>query len=146
MLKVPTPFPQVGSYALMLDDVLPVEQQRAELVRIIERDPPDARQMYRDHQVAIAFPLRVGSTGHRRVAIGQLIDATELTGGEAAELQQLHRYLGTRKRPMKAKVERAEALQRRAVSAPIMRRELEKLARLQAKGQPSTGSMLRDVA
>ena len=31
MLKVPAPFPQVGSYALLVDTNLPASQQRAEL-------------------------------------------------------------------------------------------------------------------
>lgn len=86
MLKTPTPFPHVGSFALLIDKTLPAEQQRAELVRIMRRDPgcfDGSPSKLRN--VAVAFPLRVGASGNRLVFAEDLIDGTPLTRAESRE-------------------------------------------------------------
>lgn len=133
MLKVPAPFPQVGSYALLVDCNLPVEQQRAELVRIVRRGAG----------VTVAFPLRVGASGNRIVEEVELIDATPLDKAEQRVMHDIASALAGRdklskkQREMKA---RGEALRQRHIMAGVMDIELRKLARLQARSQPSTGS------
>lgn len=138
MLKVPAPFPQVGSYALFVDDTLPIEQQRAELVRIQYRDGGTIVEPW----VKISWPLRTGASGYRVVAEAALVDGTALSKDEQRELTDLLNYCRDRIRPNKAKLERADALRDRLIMSDLMRAELEKLARLQAKAQPSIGSYL----
>lgn len=133
MLKIAAPFPQVGSYALLIDDLMPVEMQRAELVRIMRTDVATC---------AIAFPLRLGATGNRNVQLDSLIDATPLTKAEERELADLQRYVAGRERPNKAKAARCEALRTRLIMSEVMQIELKKLGRLQARSQPSTGSYI----
>jgi hypothetical protein len=91
MLRIPAPFPEVGSYALLIDTNLPAVQQRAELVRVMRRDPAHG-------QSAVAFPLRVGAFGNRVVGESELIDATPLTKDEERELADLQRHLAGRDR------------------------------------------------
>lgn len=141
MLKVPTEFPQVGSYALFVDITLPLAQQRAELVRIMRR--PTICE--RGGDVAISFPLRTGASGSMIVPEDALIDATPLTKAEEREMHDISRALSGRdkltnkQRVMKA---RGEDLRDRHIMSAVMEIELRKLARLQAKGQPSTGGHL----
>lgn len=133
MLKVAAPFPQVGSFALLVDDLMPVEMQRAELVRIQYRG---------DARVSVAWPLRIGASGYRSVAEAELIDATPLTKGEERELADLQHYVAGRERPNKKKAARCEALRSRLIMSGVMAIEMAKLGRLQARSQPSTGSYL----
>lgn len=138
MLQVATPFPHVGSYALFIDDRLPIGEQRAELVRIMRR--PTICE--RGGDVAVAFPLRTGASGSRLVDDARLIDGTPLTKAEERELADLQRYVAGRERPNRAKAERCEALRNRLIMSGVMAIELAKLGRLQARSQPSVGSHL----
>ena len=135
MLNVPAPFPQVGSFALYVDPDLPIEAQRAELVRIMRRDGqpqfPGA---------AVAFPLRTGATGNRLVSERQLIDPTPLTTAEERELTDLQNQLRGRARPNKAKVERAEALRTRQLMADLAAIEFRKLDALHARTRRRDGA------
>jgi hypothetical protein len=135
MLKVPSPFPQVGSYALLVDETLPITQQRAELVRVQRRDQGEGL-------VSISWPLRIGASGNRIVFENELIDGTELTKAEQRELTDLLNHCRGRARPNKAKMAQAEALRCRLIHSDLLRAELDKLARLQARDQPSIGSLL----
>lgn len=140
MLKVPAPYPQVGSFALLIDEEQPAAQQRAELVRIEFRHASSRREI---GVATIAFPLRVGSSGTRRVRLDQLIDATPLTLLEENELARVQPHLlGTAVRRNAARTLRAEALRTRQIYSGVLRAELAKLERLQARQQPSTGSLL----
>lgn len=140
MLKVPAPYPQVGSYALFVDDLLATELQRAELVRL--QSTPLGKE-----GALVSWPLRVGSSGSRRVPLADLIDATPLTKAEEREMHDLDRELRGRKRPDKAKAPRCEALRRRHIMSTVMEIELNKLARIQSRAQPSPGSLLpKDIA
>lgn len=137
MLRVATPFPNVGSYALFIDSELPVSEQRAELARIVGSSADG------NGEVLIGLPLRVGASGSRTVRIDQLKDATPLSEAEKAELQALREHLSGSPRPNRKKIERAEALRTRQIFAEkVMPYELLKLHKLQAKGQHSTGSRL----
>lgn len=117
MLKVATPFPQVGSFALLIDQNLPVSLQRAELVRIIRRGAG----------VTVAFPNRTSASGNRIVDEGELIDASVLTDEERREHADLERHLHGRDRltpKLKALLQRSEALRRRAIWSTILESEL----------------------
>lgn len=138
MLQVATPFPHVGSYALFIDDRLPIGEQRAELVRIMRR--PTICE--RGGDVAVAFPLRTGASGSMLVDDGQLIDGTALAKTEERELTDLLNYIRARVRPAADKMARAEALRRRLIYSQLLAAELAKLGRLAARGQPSTGAIL----
>lgn len=124
MLKVPAPFPQVGSYAMFVDSNLPRDDQRAELVRIIRRPTVCDR----GGDVAIALPLRIGASGNQVVDEADLLDATPLTGAEQRELTDLLNYIRARVRPDKTKMARAEALRSRLVMSDVMAIEQRKLA------------------
>jgi len=141
MLKIAAPFPQVGSYALLVDDLQPVEQQRAELVRIMRRPTICTR----GGDVAVAFPLRTGASGSMLVDDNRLIDATPLTKAEEREMHDISRALAGRERPSRKQRElaaRGEALRQRHIMSTVMEIELTKLAHIQARQQPSTGSHL----
>lgn len=141
MLKVPTPFPQVGSYAVHIDDTLPLAQQRAELVRILEID---------EQMALVAYPLREGSSGNRRVALAELTDGTPLTRDEQRELADLQRHLRGRDRLRGGQVrqaKRCDDLRKRAIWSMVLESERAKLATLDARAQPSTGRPLpREIA
>jgi hypothetical protein len=124
MLKVPAPFPQVGSFALFIDENLPRGEQRAELVRIMRR-----YRMDREAPVAIAFPNRTGATGNTTTTVDQLIDASPLTVAERAEHAELEKDLRKHARArltpaMKDRIHRAEALRKRAIWSTILESEL----------------------
>jgi hypothetical protein len=138
MLRIPAPFPEVGSYALLIDTNLPAVQQRAELVRVMRRDPAHG-------QAAVAFPLRVGAFGNRVVGESELIDATPLTKDEERELADLQRHLAGRDRlrgKLVAAAVRCEKLRQRAVWQMILESELARLRSLEARQQPSFGRPL----
>lgn len=144
MLKTPAPFPHVGSYALLVDTTLPDSQQRAELVRIMRRgwygDGPVGPSPCRN--VAVAFPLRTSASGNRLVYAEDLIDGTALSKAEERELADLQRDLRQQVRPRRDKIDRAEALRKRLIYSQLLAAELGKLARLDAKAQPSVGRFL----
>lgn len=122
MLSPATPFPQVGSHALLIDEAQPIGSQRAELVRILRR-----YRMGADAPVTVAFPLRQGASGTKSVTVGDLIDATPLTGAEGREMVELSRQLtGMRVRGRAAKQARHDALRNRAIWAPHMQRLLDR--------------------
>lgn len=145
MLKVPAPFPQVGSYGLLVDLNQPPPQS-AELVRIMRRD--DFRG-----QVSVAFPLRAGACGNRIVAASELIDATPLTKAEERELTDLQRHLVGRTRmtpKLRAMNTRAHDLKARQIFGIILERELGKLNEREARdlrrAGGSTGQQIKDAA
>ncbi|HVM38324.1 MAG TPA: hypothetical protein VM265_08060 [Sphingomicrobium sp.] len=133
MLSPETPFPQVGSYALYHDDALPIDNRSSELVRILERA---------GDSVLIAFPLRQGAAGNKRVALAELIDGTPLDRDAARELHDLDRQLagrvdgavgvdGRRIRLTPRQKElgkRRDALKARMIWAPILATRLTELA------------------
>ena len=135
MLKIPAPFPQVGSFALLIDMNQPAPQ-RAELVRILERTYPQGSG------ATVSFPLRTGASGYNTVPLAGLIDGTPLTSEESAELDALRSHLSQQTRPNRKKIERAEALRRRQIYSDAMRYELAALTRLQSRSQPSIGRIL----
>lgn len=145
MLASAAPFPQVGSYALLIDMDQPAPQP-AELVRIQFRHlahPPESGL------VTVAFPLRNGADGTKRVRLTDLIDATPLTSAESREMTDLRRELAARGatvgrdgrittrtvRGRKVKAARYEALRDRAVWAPHFTRIYERAVRLQHKAK-----------
>ena len=138
MLNVPAPFPQVGSFALLVDSTQPIEAQRAELVRILRID--GIGQRHAGASAAIAFPLRTGAGGNRTVNLAELIDPTTLTTAEERELTGLQDQLRGRARPNKAKVERAEALRTRQLMADLAAIEFRKLDALHARTRRRDGA------
>lgn len=103
MLKVPTLFPDNGSYALLFEGSEP------HLVRIHQRvaGAPD--------EVLASFPLRPGSAGTRRMKLADLVDPTPLTAEEDREIALLHR----KPRKTKADRDRFAALAQRRSAAGI---------------------------
>jgi hypothetical protein len=82
MLRVPTPFPEQGSFALLDHD------GRTHAVRILQRD--------QEGFVRISLPARLGAaSGNLRVPFDQLIDPTPLTEEERAELKRLEGFVLT---------------------------------------------------
>jgi hypothetical protein len=115
MLHPATPFPHVGSYALLVD--------------------PDA-QAPQAADVVVGFPLRAGAGGTKRVAADQLIDATPLTSDETRAFHQLDRALaGTSGRTAKQRAQRAmrDALKQRLIYAPLLDRLLRAAAATKAR-------------
>lgn len=116
MLSAPTPFPEVGSYGLYHDPAQAPGERRTELVRILERGSTVA---------LVAFPLRDGAGGNRRVALADIIDGTPLDDDERRELADLQRHLhGRRLRSPKALADKArmDTLASRAIwSGPLQR-------------------------
>lgn len=169
MLKTPAPFPNVGSYALLIDTTLPEEQQRAELVRIMRHGlvngyhppglagrrsatgtPPsprglDGRSAATEtppspcRNVGVAFPLRTGASGNRLVYAEDLIDGTPLSKAEERELADLQRALRQQVRPNRKKVDRAESLRRRLVFSQLLAAELKKLRAQESRGLSEHG-------
>lgn len=128
MLTPPTPFPHIGSYALLIDRDRP-PPQGAELVRIL-----GYRFKGNETFVLAAFPLRTGAGGNKEVPQGELIDFTPLSDDETAELARLAREMagrkvGPRSTSGKAKQARLEALRSRTIwsnyAAPLLARAHE---------------------
>lgn len=118
MLSPSTPFPNVGSYALLIDsDADP--KTGVELVRILER---------RVSVALVAFPLRDGASGNKVVPVADLIDASPLTDSETREFHDLDRALfgRTRFRTPKQKQDKArrDELHSRVLYGPILDRQL----------------------
>lgn len=121
MLKAETPYPYVGSYGLLVDMDEPAPQS-CELVRILWR---------REDHVAVSFPLRDDARGTKRVDPADLIDATALNDVERAEMFELERMLahGTlRSKTQQRQRARRDALRRRNIHAPILKRLLRDAA------------------
>lgn len=113
MLRVPAPFPQVGSYPLIEID------GRLQLARIVGRD--------HGGNALISLPLDpVAASGNKSVPLEQLLNADPLSAQERAELQSLDREIRAAKRPNRARVARRDALERRdqlhCARAPLMAR------------------------
>lgn len=112
MLTTETPFPYVGSYALL------EHEGRDQLVRI---------QWRSESEIVVSFPLRDGAGGTLRVAPDRLVDGAPLTSAEQREFHDLDRALAGRSlRTPKQKREaaRREALRQRIICAPLMARLL----------------------
>ena len=144
MLRTPTPYPQVGSFALLVDVNLPVGQQRVELVRVMRLGVSTA---------AVAFPLRAGATGNTTVALADLIDGTPLTAAEEAVAERLEASLrgvrakaGVRgtssraSRPSPARAARYHALRERGNWSLVMSAELAKLEAREAREARRAGA------
>lgn len=117
MLQPQTPFPHVGSYALLVDTDTPTPAD-VELVRI---------QWRRESEIVVSFPLRDGASGTKRVDPAQLIDASPLTTAEAREFKELDRALfGRSLRTPKQKRDKArrDALHLRIIYGPVLDRQL----------------------
>lgn len=138
MLKIAAEYPHAGSFALLVDDSLPQSQQRAELVRVMRAE--DGRG-----EVVVAFPLRAGAGGTRRVDAARLIDGTPLAAAERKEHATLENHLRGRERltpKLKAMLLRAEKLRQRAIFSMVMESELAKLRAIEARAEPSQGGAL----
>lgn len=145
MIKAPSPFPHVGSYALLIDVEQPVELRRAELARIFSLVEVEGTATL----VNISLPLRTGASGTKVVELSDLIDGTPLSREEMRELADLDSALQGRKLrtpKLKAAHERCEALRHRLCFSQVLTAELSKLTRLQRRQQPSTGGYLPAVA
>lgn len=135
MLTPETPFPNVGSYALLIDEDQPLGQQRAELVRIHSlRLVREGHGHPIEKKATLAFPLREGASGNKTVPFAGLIDATPLTGAEAREMVDLDSELrGLKVRDRANKQARHDALYSRATWAPHMQRLLDEAHNREAK-------------
>jgi hypothetical protein len=112
MLATEAAFPFAGSFALALDERLPKDQQRLELVRILERGVSAA---------LISLPLRIGAGANCRVAIADLVDGTPLTLEETAELERLTKTLRSQVRNRGAAEKRRDSLRKRTIHSAILR-------------------------
>jgi hypothetical protein len=124
MLDAPTPFPTIGSYALLIDQDQPAPQE-AELVRIIGCRFP------KDGPVALlAFPLREGASGNKEVPLASLTDATPLSIEEQREFHVLDRELfgrTIRTQKQKEKEARRTELKRRTLWGPFFNKALREM-------------------
>jgi hypothetical protein len=117
MLSTPTPFPQVGSYALIEID------GRLHLARI------QKRTCGADAMISLPLLPDVAS-GNRNVSFDALVDGTPLSAFETSELDRLTTAAADESVPprrRKAAQERADKLRARIILAPIM---AEMIARL----------------
>lgn len=124
MLRTPTPFPNVGSWGLHIDEDLPVAGQRAELVRIMALGGTMAR---------LSFPLRLGASGNKVVPLDDVKDCTPLSKDEERELADLERALrGTSGRTPKqrADLKRVNALKERLLFSQVAAPQIERADRL----------------
>lgn len=145
MLRIATTFPHVGSYGLLIDANLPVDQRRAELIRIFGLVEAEGTTPL----ASISLPLRTGASGTRIVELQELIDGTPLTKAEERELADTESQLrGRRIRSARQKADQArcEELRSRLCFSQLLSRELEKLGRLERRAQPSAGAYLRAAA
>jgi hypothetical protein len=135
MLKASADFPHAGSFALYVDHALPPSQQRAELVRLMRAEDERGHAM-------VAFPLRDGASGSKRVLAAHLIDGTPLTSQESREHTDLENHLRGRDRltpRLREMLVRAEKLRSRAIFSMVMESELAKLRALEARADASSG-------
>lgn len=144
MLRIAALFPHPGSFALFVDTMLPVAQQRAELVRIQRRYEHKALGSVFD-MAAVSFPLRQGASGSKAVLADDLIDGTPLNAEERKEHAILENHLRGRERltpRLKEMLKAAEKLRQRAIFSMVLESELAKLRALEAKAAPSIGGHL----
>jgi hypothetical protein len=109
MLNAPAPFPQVGSYAVY------VENGSTVLVRIQHR-----MDRFGEPHATISLPRTWRASGNKLVPLADLIDGTPLTAAESAERLALYARNGAAKRPRPADVERYDALRSRALAADTL--------------------------
>jgi hypothetical protein len=140
MLSSPTPFPYVGSYALL------EHEGELQLVRIqMRRSTPTVGEDGRateTGETVVSFPLRDGASGNIRVDPALLIDASPLSADEMRAFHELDRSLrgkfhgdtvgedGRRIRltpKQKADLARRDAMRWRMIHAPIAMRLMRKL-------------------
>lgn len=104
MLNSATPFPQVGSYALL------EEGRETHLVRI-------QRRTAGTDECVISIVGREGATGNRTVLVEDLTDGTALTADEQREMDSLASKFGckaiTRYEELRTRFINARALDRR---------------------------------
>jgi hypothetical protein len=116
MLKAPTPFPQVGSYALLeLDGT-------AQAVRIQRKDPATP-----DEATVALQSVANAASGFRTVPLAELIDGTPLTEAEAQEYRELERTVPaapSRSNRVKEAQARYAALRERAIHSDTLARLL----------------------
>lgn len=114
MIKSPTAFPMVGSYALY--EAVGLTQ----LVRIQYRDPEG------EGLATISFPGTYGASGNKIVAVADLIDGTPLTSAERAEYKRLEQKLSGAARPRKADIARERDLRTREIMSDVLREKMER--------------------
>lgn len=110
MLNTPAPFPEAGSYAVLVG-------HKTELVRIIRFNRITG-------QATIVVLGRAGASANMTLPIGALQDGTELTMAEHAELDGLARHFHSRRRirtaGQKAKKARHDELRLRRIYSRVM--------------------------
>ena len=103
MLPVPTPFPQVGANALL------IEEHQAHPVRILANGEGRGRK----REVVVSIQGRDGASATKRVPVASLADPTPLTPAEQREYFRLERELTGKARPPRAAAARFERLRLR---------------------------------
>ena len=143
MLNIPAPYPHVGSYALLIDTNLPVEQRRAELVRLTGRSVAvssvNGTITGREELVTVTFPLRTGATGVRTLGLAELIDGTPLNRAEEQELLALETELVGRElltERLRHADKRLEELRSRRLYAATLDAEFARLVAFQRRQHP----------
>jgi hypothetical protein len=122
MLAAESTFPFAGSFALLRDPRLAPEEQKLELVRIIELGTTEA---------LVSLPLRIGAEGNLRVPLADLIDGTPLTRDDEAELLSLDYLVRHKARRWKHHKHKHDALRQRQIHAICLRSEKAKWAAAQ---------------
>jgi hypothetical protein len=134
MLNTEAPFPQPGSFALILVDPDDPARAAGDRVTSVQATAYVAVRILRHAGAGIVASLLAvpGASGQRTVPANLLRDATPLTPAEAAELAALDARLTGKARRRRADETRADALRERAELAPILarqRRRAEALSR-----------------
>jgi hypothetical protein len=99
MLTNPTPFPQVGAWALYCTAI-----GKLEAVRIVGRDG-----LHGIGNALISFPARTGASGNATVPLADLLDPTPCSEAERAEASRLQAAQDARRRAGKSVTRRAMA-------------------------------------
>lgn len=114
MLRTPTPFPQVGSYALIEID------GRHHLARI----------QHRTHggDAVISLPLMPDvASGNRTVGFDALVDGTPLSEFDRGELARLDEEIARTVRPNRARQAKVDALRARDINSRSLAEMLQRL-------------------
>jgi hypothetical protein len=112
MIRTPAPFPQPGSYALLVD------LGQTHIVRILSRVPDAA-------EAVISFPARWGASGNKTVPLADLIDGTPLTADERREMRHLFEEadaLAAGGRAHRQRLAEANALRQRDIHSETLER------------------------